>query len=110
MPGVDHMLTFLRDIHRHTARELGEERMWPLSMPCYIDDGQNIELAQYGSSNAGRFKTLYREGPESHRQGEVVMHAGDGLHQRAIAVFQPFAVQRFLEFITPVDGDICFRR
>ena len=33
---VDHMLTFLRDVHRFTARQLGDERMWPLSMPCYI--------------------------------------------------------------------------
>ncbi|MNP25934.1 hypothetical protein D3C76_1187610 [compost metagenome] len=23
------------------------------------------------------------------------MHAGDGLHQRAVAVFQPFAIERF---------------
>ena len=23
------------------------------------------------------------------------MHAGDGLHQRAVAIFQPFAIQRF---------------
>ncbi|MCD3068989.1 hypothetical protein GFJ91_19190, partial [Salmonella enterica subsp. enterica serovar Enteritidis] len=22
--------------------------MWPLSMPCYIAEGQDIELAQYG--------------------------------------------------------------
>ncbi len=51
---VDHLLTFLRDIHRHVARHLGEERMWPLSMPCFIDNAQPIELAQYGSSNQGR--------------------------------------------------------
>ena len=31
---IDHMLAFLRDVHRHVARELGEERMWPFSMPC----------------------------------------------------------------------------
>lgn len=41
---------------------MGDERMWPLSMPCYIAEGQDIELAQYGTSNTGRFKTLYREG------------------------------------------------
>ncbi|SUG13618.1 gamma-glutamylcysteine synthetase [Salmonella enterica subsp. arizonae] len=56
------MLTFMRDLHRYTARKLGDERMWPLSMPCYIAEGQDIELAQYGTSNTGRFKTLYREG------------------------------------------------
>ena len=45
---IDHMLTILRDIHRYTARNMGDERMWPLSMPCYIEQGQEIELAQYG--------------------------------------------------------------
>ncbi len=54
----------MRDVHRYTARQLGDERMWPLSMPCYIAPGQDIELAQYGTSNVGRLKTLYREGAE----------------------------------------------
>lgn len=75
---IDHMLTFLRDLHRYTARHLGEERMWPLSMPCYIDDGQNIELAQYGTSNAGRLKTLYREGLKN-RYG-ALMQTISGVH------------------------------
>ncbi|NIG62382.1 MAG: glutamate--cysteine ligase [Serratia symbiotica] len=59
---LDHLLIFLRDIHRYVARNLGEERMWPLSMPCFIHADQDIELAQFGSSNIGRMKTLYREG------------------------------------------------
>ncbi|WPM84243.1 glutamate--cysteine ligase [Apirhabdus apintestini] len=75
---VDHMLAFLRDLHRHTARELGDERMWPLSMPCFIDDGQRIELAQYGRSNIGRMKTLYREGLKN-RYG-ALMQTISGVH------------------------------
>lgn len=43
---IDHLLTFLRDIHRYTARKLGDERMWPLSMPCFIGAEQDIELAK----------------------------------------------------------------
>ena len=32
-------------------------------MPCMLDDNEeNIQLAQYGTSNIGRFKTLYRRG------------------------------------------------
>lgn len=32
-------------------------------MPCMLDDQEeNIRLAQYGSSNIGKFKTLYRHG------------------------------------------------
>lgn len=75
---VDHMLTVMRDIHRYVAREIGEERMWPLSMPCYIEDGQRIELAQYGTSHVGRFKTLYREGLKN-RYG-ALMQTISGVH------------------------------
>ena len=75
---VDHMLTFLRDVHRFTARQLGDERMWPLSMPCYIAPGQDIELAQYGTSNVGRLKTLYREGLKN-RYG-ALMQTISGVH------------------------------
>ncbi|WP_158379726.1 glutamate--cysteine ligase [Candidatus Williamhamiltonella defendens] len=55
-------LMFLRDLHRYTARQLKNELFWPLSMPCFIKTAEDIPLAQYGSSNLGRFKTLYREG------------------------------------------------
>lgn len=75
---LDHLLTFLRDIHRHTARTLGEERMWPLSMPCFVGDEQEIELAQYGTSNIGQMKTLYREGLKN-RYG-ALMQIISGVH------------------------------
>ena len=54
----------LRDIHTVVHQHLDEgERLWPLSMPCMLDDNEeNIQLAQYGTSNIGRFKTLYRRG------------------------------------------------
>ncbi|WP_042892961.1 glutamate--cysteine ligase [Acinetobacter junii] len=54
----------LRDIHTVVHQYLEEgERLWPLSMPCMLDDNEeNIQLAQYGTSNIGRFKTLYRRG------------------------------------------------
>ena len=75
---IDHMLRFMRDIHRYTVRHLGDERMWPLSMPCFIEDGKTIELAQYGTSNTGRFKTLYREGLKN-RYG-ALMQTISGVH------------------------------
>lgn len=54
----------LRDIHTVVHQHLEQgERLWPLSMPCMLDDNEeNIQLAQYGTSNIGRFKTLYRRG------------------------------------------------
>ena len=57
-------LDFLHQLHQFTYRYLPEgERIWALSMPCMLDDQEDdIPLAQYGSSNLGRFKTLYRYG------------------------------------------------
>ena len=75
---IDRLLAFLRDIHRHVARDLGDERMWPFSMPCFIDESDNIELAQYGSSNIGRMKTLYRQGLKN-RYG-ALMQTISGVH------------------------------
>ncbi len=75
---IDRLLVFLRDIHRHTARELGEEYMWPMSMPCMIEDSATIQLAQYGKSNIGRMKTLYREGLKN-RYG-ALMQVISGVH------------------------------
>ncbi len=75
---IDHLLTFLRDIHRYVARNIGDERMWPLSMPCFIEAEQDIELAQFGSSNIGRMKTLYREGLKN-RYG-ALMQTISGVH------------------------------
>lgn len=61
IPGA---LNYLSDIHAVVHRQLEhEEKLWPLSMPCMLDDAEErIPLAQYGSSNIGRFKTLYRHG------------------------------------------------
>ncbi len=75
---IDHLLAFLRDIHRHAASELGEERMWPMSMPCMIEDSDQIELAQYGKSNIGQMKTLYRQGLKN-RYG-ALMQVISGVH------------------------------
>ena len=57
-------LDYLEDIHAVAHRHLENgEKLWPLSMPCMLDDNEsNIRLAQYGTSNVGRFKTLYRHG------------------------------------------------
>ena len=57
-------LACLRELHQVTYSALPEgETLWPLSMPCMLDRDENkIRLAQYGRSNLGQFKTLYRRG------------------------------------------------
>ncbi|MBE8596736.1 glutamate--cysteine ligase [Xenorhabdus sp. BG5] len=75
---IDRTIAFLNDLHIYTARNLDSEKMWPLSMPCFIDEEENITLAQYGTSNLGRFKTLYRGGLKS-RYG-ALMQTISGVH------------------------------
>jgi len=55
-------LGWLDDVHRYVYANIGSERLWVNSMPCKLGPDSNIPLAQYGSSNIGRMKTLYRHG------------------------------------------------
>lgn len=68
----------LRDIHKYVLNNIGDERLWPMSMPCYVESGDEIPIAQYGSSNIGKMKTLYREGLKN-RYGSM-MQAISGVH------------------------------
>ncbi|MDX1706108.1 glutamate--cysteine ligase [Pseudidiomarina sp.] len=52
----------LEDIHKYSYRHLGEDLLWPLSMPCFVGDVGDIHIARYGSSHIGQMKTLYRKG------------------------------------------------
>ncbi len=55
-------LQCLCDIHQFTYDNLADEMLWPASMPCLIPENESIPLAQYGPSNVGRMKTIYRRG------------------------------------------------
>ena len=55
-------LAFLTDIHRFSAQQLGGEFLWAGSMPCRIGTDADIAIANYGPSNAARFKEVYRLG------------------------------------------------
>ena len=55
-------LCFLDDIHRFVYAYMGDEVLWVNSMPCVLGEDDSIPLAQYGNSNIGRMKTLYRRG------------------------------------------------
>ena len=63
-PTIKEALDMLRDLHVLVHRSLeNDELMWPLSMPCMTSDtDSDIPLADYGTSNVGRLKTLYRSG------------------------------------------------
>lgn len=57
-------LAMLRELHVLVNDALeNNEIMWPLSMPCMLaKDDSKIPLANYGTSNIGKLKTLYRHG------------------------------------------------
>ena len=75
---IDTTLAQLSDIHRFTAANIADEQFWAASMPCFISKEQNIPFAQYGSSNVGRMKTLYRKG--LHNRYGSMMQAISGVH------------------------------
>ncbi|MCB2215855.1 glutamate--cysteine ligase [Desulfofustis glycolicus] len=58
----DETLHFLCDIHRFVYEQLDGELLLAASMPCGIDDDESIPIADYGSSNIGRMKHIYRRG------------------------------------------------
>ena len=55
-------LTYLDDIHGFCYPAIGEELLWPLSMPCELRAETDIPIARYGSSNVAMMKTVYRRG------------------------------------------------
>ena len=75
---IETTLAQLADVHTFTLKQLADERLWPLSMPCYIAHEDEIQLAYYGSSNIGRMKTLYRQGLK--RRYGSMMQAISGVH------------------------------
>ncbi|MDN4502622.1 glutamate--cysteine ligase [Alteromonadaceae bacterium BrNp21-10] len=79
-PEVDPKITMaqIHDIHRNVYANMGDERLWPMSMPCFIKHQDEIGLAQYGQSNVGKMKTLYRTGLKN-RYGSM-MQAIAGVH------------------------------
>jgi glutamate--cysteine ligase len=72
------LLQYLCDIHQFVYRHLGDELLWSTSMPCEFDGDPSIPLAQFGTSNVGRMKTVYRHGLGM-RYGRT-MQAISGVH------------------------------
>ncbi|MBM7063205.1 glutamate--cysteine ligase [Pseudomonas sp. UL073] len=55
-------LADLDRVHRFTYSKLAGERLWSASMPCSLPEEASIPIAQYGDSNIGRLKYVYRQG------------------------------------------------
>jgi len=91
-PNADACVQELAEIHQFVYRHLGDEMMWSSSMPCRLPADDEIPLGQYGRSNVGRLKTVYRMGL-SLRYGRRMqtisgVHYNFSLPETALALLQ----------------------
>ena len=70
-------LEFLDSIHHFVLKNLDNEMLWPFSMPPIVQ-AEKIPIADFGSSNLGLFKNLYRNGLAQRYGSE--MQAISGVH------------------------------
>ncbi|MEM9101008.1 MAG: glutamate--cysteine ligase [Pseudomonadota bacterium] len=75
---IDAPFEWLKHIHQFVYNNIGEELLWGLSMPCVMASEAAIPIAQYGHSNSGKMKHIYRVGL-GHRYGKV-MQTIAGVH------------------------------
>ncbi|MFT7299850.1 MAG: glutamate--cysteine ligase [Porticoccus sp.] len=75
---ADDVLQNLENIHRFTYHHIGDELLWANSMPCQLSGDSDIPVGQYGHSNVGRMKSIYRVGL-GHRYGRL-MQTIAGIH------------------------------
>ena len=71
-------LRFLKDLHSFVYRHLNGEILLATSMPCGVTSDESIPIAEYGTSNIGRMKHIYRRGL-AYRYGRM-MQAIAGVH------------------------------
>jgi glutamate--cysteine ligase len=52
----------LDELHRWVYSHLDDEIFWATSMPCILKGEESIRIADYGPTNLGMMKTVYRRG------------------------------------------------
>lgn len=62
---------YLRDLQHFVYLNIDHELLWSSSMPCVVPGEESIPIAQYGMSNSGLMKTVYRRGL-GYRYGRVM--------------------------------------
>jgi glutamate--cysteine ligase len=75
---IEQSLATLEDIHSFVYQNLDDEMLWAASMPCIMSGDDSIPVAEYGSSNVARMKSVYRLGL-GHRYGRL-MQTIAGIH------------------------------
>jgi glutamate--cysteine ligase len=93
----EELLNFLFEAHHFVHCYLDNEILWSASMPCVLEGDKHIPIADYGTSNAGMMKTVYRRGL-GHRYGRV-MQVIAGVH------FNYSLPQGFWDIYQQLEGD-----
>jgi len=75
---IEEALRFLDDIQHFVYANLDDETLWSTSMPCVVAGDDSIPIADYGDSNLGMMKKIYRRGL-SNRYGRM-MQVIAGVH------------------------------
>ena len=57
---ISDVMAQLSEIHQIAYQHLDKELLWASSMPCQLGAEESIPIGQYGSSNIGLMKTIYR--------------------------------------------------
>lgn len=78
LTSIDQTVAYLANLHKYTLNNIGEQLIWPTSMPCRIEGEEDIPIALYGRSNIGMLKHVYRQGLGV-RYGRI-MQAIAGIH------------------------------
>jgi glutamate--cysteine ligase len=69
---------FLTRLQQFVVHNIGDEMLWSSSMPCSFKSEDEIRIAEFGCSNSGQMKHIYRKGLE-HRYGKK-MQCIAGIH------------------------------
>ena len=94
---ADSALHRLEELHCYTYTQIGDELLWATSMPCIVGGDKSIPIANYGHSNVGWMKHVYRRGLDW-RYGRT-MQAIAGIH------FNYSFSEEFLRAVQQREGD-----
>lgn len=94
LPSPQGALEFLTQVHQFVYRNVQEDMLWATSMPCVVAGESAISIADYGTSNPGRLKHIYRRGL-GYRYGRMMqviagVHFNYSLPEAFWPVFQDY--------------------
>jgi len=75
---ADKLFNHLSDLHKFLYTAMDGEILWNFSMPCAFNNEKEVRIAEYGTSNTGMLKHIYRKGLRL-RYGSI-MQCVSGIH------------------------------